>query len=98
MIGTDIPDLGRFIIQHAFATLDGNDVVIGPDMDGGYYFLIGTRQKTATLFLDIDWSSEFVFLQTEQLILTQGLSIFHLPTLSDVDTDADYRRWLAGKI
>lgn len=97
VVGTDIPELDRPIIQCAFRALNENDVVIGPDMDGGYY-LIGTRQKTATLFLDIDWSSEVVFQQTERLILTQGFSMFYLPTLSDVDTDLDFRRWLAGRL
>ena len=94
VIGTDIPDLDRSIIQSGFDALNENEVVIGPDMDGGYY-LIGTRLKTATLFENIDWSSERVFQQTERLIRSQGLSLFCLPTLSDVDTDADYRRWLA---
>ena len=94
VIGTDIPDLDRSIIQSGFDALNENEVVIGPDMDGGYY-LIGTRLKTATLFENIDWSTERVFQQTERLIRSQGLSIFFLPTLADVDTDADYRRWLA---
>ena len=94
VIGTDIPDLDRSIIQSGFEALNENEVVIGPDMDGGYY-LIGTRLRTANLFENIDWSSERVFQQTERLILAQGLSLFYLPTLSDVDTDADYRRWLA---
>jgi rSAM/selenodomain-associated transferase 1 len=93
VIGTDIPNLDQIIIQSAFRSLEEKEVVIGPDMDGGYY-LIGTRDKTATLFQDIDWSSEFVFQQTEHLIQAQGLSIDHLPTLADVDTEADFQRWL----
>ena len=96
VIGTDIPDLNRTILQSAFDALSENDVVIGPDMDGGYY-LIGTRLRDATLFKNIDWSSERVFQQTERLILTQGLTMFYLPTLSDVDTDEDFRRWLAKR-
>jgi rSAM/selenodomain-associated transferase 1 len=94
VIGTDIPELDRSIIHSAFEVLADKDVVIGPDLDGGYY-LIGTRQKNATLFQDIDWSSEFVLQQTENLINTQGFSIHYLPILSDVDTDDDYQRWLA---
>ena len=97
VIGTDIPALNRSIIQSAFEALTENDVVIGPDMDGGYY-LIGTRLRKAAIFDDIDWSSERVFQQTEQLVLAQGLSISYLPTLSDVDTDEDFRRWLAGRV
>ncbi|MFN2235462.1 MAG: TIGR04282 family arsenosugar biosynthesis glycosyltransferase [Anaerolineales bacterium] len=96
VIGTDIPDLNRTILQSAFDALSENDVVIGPDMDGGYY-LIGTRLRDATLFKNIDWSSERVFQQTERLILAQGLTMFYLPTLSDVDTDEDFRRWLAKR-
>jgi rSAM/selenodomain-associated transferase 1 len=96
VIGTDIPDLNQTILQTAFKVLEEKAVVIGPDMDGGYY-LIGTRHKTAALFRDIDWSSEFVFQQTERLIQTQGLSLHHLPTLSDVDTEADFQRWLDGR-
>ena len=96
VIGTDIPHLNRSIIQSAFNALDETDVVIGPAMDGGYY-LMGTCQRTATLFLDIDWSSEFVLRQTEQLIRAQDLSIHYLPKLLDVDTEDDYQRWLAGR-
>jgi rSAM/selenodomain-associated transferase 1 len=94
VIGTDIPDLDRSIIRAAFAGLEEKDVVIGPDTDGGYY-LIGTRDKTAILFNDIHWSSEFVYQRTEQLIQSQGLTLHRLPVLSDVDTEADFRRWLA---
>ena len=96
VIGTDIPDLNRSILQSAFDALSENEVVIGPDLDGGYY-LIGTRLRDATLFKNIDWSSERVFQQTERLILAQGLTMFYLPTLSDVDTDEDFRRWLAKR-
>ena len=93
VIGTDIPDLDRGIIQAAFDGLEKKDVVIGPDIDGGYY-LIGTRIKTANLFSNIPWSSEFVFQQTEQLINAQGLSLHQLTTLSDIDTEADFQQWL----
>ncbi|MFC1996029.1 TIGR04282 family arsenosugar biosynthesis glycosyltransferase [Chloroflexota bacterium] len=97
VIGTDIPDLDRSTIQSAFAALDKKEVVIGPDTDGGYY-LIGTRQKSAKLFRNIDWSSEVVLNQTERLISAQGLSIHYLPILSDIDTDADYQRWLDSRV
>ena len=97
LIGTDIPDLDHSIIQTAFHALDEFDVVVGPDTDGGYY-LIGTRERTAILFRDIDWSSELVLHQTEELVQSQGLSMKLLSTLSDVDTEADFQRWLATKV
>jgi rSAM/selenodomain-associated transferase 1 len=96
-IGTDIPGLDRSIILAAFEALREHDVVIGPDTDGGYY-LIGTDIKAAKLFRNIDWSSEWVLQQTEHLVNAQGLKIHFLPTLSDVDTDVDYRRWLDSNI
>ena len=95
VIGSDIPDLDRSIIQAAFKALEENDVVIGPDTDGGYY-LFGTRKKNATLFKDIDWSSEFVLQQTKRLLHAQQLSLILLPVLSDVDTDTDFHRWLSA--
>lgn len=97
VIGTDIPDLDKSIVQNAFDFLAKTEVVIGPDMDGGYY-LIGTHQKSAILFQNIDWSSEIVLQQTEELIHAQGLSADYLPMLSDVDTEADYQRWLSQMV
>ena len=94
VIGSDIPDLDRSIIQAAFKTLEGNDVVIGPDRDGGYY-LFGTRERNSILFQDINWSSEFVLQQTKRLLQGQQITFHLLPVLSDVDTYTDYQRWLS---
>lgn len=96
VIGTDIPDLDRLILNSAFDALEENEVVIGPSVDGGYY-LMGTRAKDANLFEGIDWSSEVVLQQTEALIRRQQLSIHYLPTLVDIDTAADFQRWLAAR-
>jgi rSAM/selenodomain-associated transferase 1 len=95
VIGTDIPDLDHMIIKAAFKALEENEVVIGPDTDGGYY-LMGTRLKNAILFEDIDWSSEFVLQQTKHLLNDQQLSFSLLPVLSDVDTEADFQRWTSA--
>lgn len=97
VIGTDIPDLERSTILSAFAALDENEVVLGPSADGGYY-LIGTRAKNANLFECIDWSSEVVLQQTETLIRRQQLTLKFLPALADIDTRADFQRWLAGRV
>ena len=97
LIGTDIPDLDRSIIHSAFDALEENEVVIGPGTDGGYY-LMGTRLRNASLFQDIDWSSEFVLQQTEKLVRLQQLSTKFLPILPDIDTEADFQRWLATRV
>ena len=96
LIGTDIPALNQSIITTAFQVLEKKDIVIGPDTDGGYY-LIGTRRKSATLFKDIHWSSEFVFQQTMGLIGSQQLSVAQTPTLSDIDTKSDFQRWYLAR-
>jgi uncharacterized protein len=93
VIGTDIPGLDRSILHTAFDGLAAVDVVLGPGLDGGYY-LIGTRLKNARLFEGINWSSEVVLQQTEALIRHQQLSVTYLPALADIDTGADFQRWL----
>jgi rSAM/selenodomain-associated transferase 1 len=97
VIGTDIPGLDQSIIQSAFKALDKKDVVIGPDTDGGYY-LIGTRNKHAVLFHNIEWSTWVTLQQTKDLIKSQNLSLKLLPVLSDIDTKTDFQRWLAERI
>ena len=88
VIGTDIPDLNRSILQSAFDALSENDVVIGPDMDGGYY-LIGLDKTRPSLFSGINWSTHQVFAQTMAKIREEALTVSQLDPLPDVDTYRD---------
>lgn len=103
IVGSDCPFNGWENMTAALKALDNHDGVIGPAQDGGYY-LIGfgracspsappAPERTAWqsvptgIFQNIDWGGELVFEQT--LRAAEGLSIFKLPTLDDVDLPED---------
>jgi len=46
---SDSPHLPRSVLEDAFETLAGHDVVVGPTLDGGYY-LVGAKASHPTLF------------------------------------------------
>lgn len=100
IIGVDCPDLDREILQAAFNALDRHDLVLGPAADGGYY-LIGLRRLVPELFVGIDWGSDRVLTQTQEIAARSPLNIYYLPVLNDVDRPEDLSIWtkhLATKI
>jgi len=88
IIGTDCPGLNAEIIMNAFATLDKNDVVIGPAEDGGYY-LLGMKQLNRALFEDIHWSTSTVLDDTKNKCAALHLKYGLLPLLKDIDEEKD---------
>ncbi len=94
IIGSDCYDLSSEIIQQAIIALNSNPVVIGPSLDGGYY-LLGMTRLVPGIFANINWSTDSVFTETEAVLQQQGLSLYLLPVLSDVDTAEDYYRYPA---
>jgi rSAM/selenodomain-associated transferase 1 len=90
LTGSDIIGLSPEIIEQAFSDLDNSDVVLGPAKDGGYY-LIGMNILHASLFQDIDWSTEKVLSQTLNKVHSLNLSHSLLPELSDLDRFDDFQ-------
>jgi rSAM/selenodomain-associated transferase 1 len=92
IVGSDIPDLPRNIIEDAFESLHSRDAVFGPSFDGGYY-LIGFRRDTfqPQAFDGIVWGTETVLQETIDCLRTTGLSLHTLPTWNDIDTLADLK-------
>jgi uncharacterized protein len=90
LIGSDIPDLPKEIIDEAFAN-DG-EAVIGPATDGGYY-LIGFKRDTFLphIFEGIQWSTASVFERTMEIFRTHSCKVHVLPQWRDVDTPEDLR-------
>ncbi len=99
VIGTDAPSLTRAAIEHSIQQLHqpSTDVVINPAEDGGYV-LIGLTQNTQavlpTIFTGIDWGSGKVLQQTCKKIKLAGLHYKQMPTYWDIDSYADYQRYL----
>jgi len=91
LIGTDCLEIDAAYIQQAFNQLNsGKEVVLGPTEDGGYA-LIGTNKIDASIFQNIEWSSEIVLEQTVGRINELNLKYAELPMVRDLDTYKDYQ-------
>lgn len=92
LIGSDIPDLPREIVEEAFAFLETFEAVIGPAHDGGYY-LIGFRAATFLRdpFSGVLWSTGDVLKSTLAILAGKGLKVAILPLWGDIDTCEDLR-------
>lgn len=89
VLNADSPTLPTSILVEAAGCLaaSGDDVVLGPSTDGGYY-LLGMKQVHARLFEDITWSTEHVARQTLERAREIGLRVHLLPEWYDVDDAA----------
>jgi uncharacterized protein len=91
VIGTDTPWMGVERVRRAFTVLKGNDVVIGPAEDGGYY-LMGMRKMVPEIFRGIPWSTERVLELTLQKIVALKLRTKLLRRDFDLDRPEDLKR------
>ena len=91
IVGSDIPSLRPANVAEAFSRLGGADAVLGPARDGGYW-LIGLKRTRGlpSPFAGVRWSSSHALADT--LANLRGRRIAFAPTLSDVDTEKDFRR------
>ena len=96
IVGSDCPYLEPEDIRTAWTHLRTCDLVLGPAEDGGYW-LIGLREAQPELFENVAWSSARVFAETMERAKTLGLKSFLLRKLSDVDTRADWERFIAAE-
>lgn len=91
LIGTDCLEIDAAYIQQAFNQLNSDkEIVLGPTEDGGYA-LIGANKIDASIFQDIEWSSEKVLRQTVEKINELNLKYSQLPIVRDLDTFKDYQ-------
>ncbi len=95
MIGSDCPEVMRTDITAAWTGLLTHDVVLGPAQDGGYW-LIGLRAPQPGLFAGLPWSTPAVLEETLARCRDARLSVGRLRELADIDTEADWRRFLAS--
>lgn len=95
IVGTDVPDLNKGIVEQAIEALDNADVVIGPSKDGGYY-LLGMKKFHGSLFEEMKYSTSSVFPETISKIEKLGLEYFVLPELHDIDNEEELLDWLSN--
>lgn len=89
IVGSDLFDLKKEIIDVAFQKLQKNDAVIGPAEDGGYY-LLGLKKLNLALFKNKVWGTSTVLTDTLKDLNRQ--SVYLLETLNDIDTFEDLKR------
>jgi rSAM/selenodomain-associated transferase 1 len=91
LVGTDTPDVSSADVTAAHEALRGNDLVLGPALDGGYY-LIGLRAPAPVLFERMSWSTTTVLDETLARAEAADLRTTSLPLRGDIDTVDDLRR------
>lgn len=86
VVGTDCPYLEPEIYRQAAGCLDqGNDVVFGPALDGGYY-LVGLAAPWPAIFGEaVVWSSRRTLETSLESARSAGLAVALLDKLEDVD-------------
>lgn len=91
IIGSDIPGIRASHIAQAFRLLGAHDAVLGPAQDGGFW-LVGLRRSPRLLapFRSVRWSGPHALADT--LANLKGHRVALAATLSDIDTEEDYRR------
>jgi uncharacterized protein len=93
IIGSDIPSITREMIADAFLRLASADAIFGPAEDGGYW-LVGFQRYPGGLspFANVRWSTEHALADTLRNLASYRVAFAE--ALFDIDTAADYRRYL----
>lgn len=99
IVGSDVPGVTSQRIGNALSALHGNDAVIGPAPDGGYW-LIGLRRGPGPggLLDGIRWSGPHARADTVAALQRRGLRVGQADALSDVDDAESYRETGATSI
>jgi uncharacterized protein len=100
LVGTDCPEIQPEDFHAAWsAKTAGADVVFGPASDGGFW-QITVREgfpSGSTLFQDIRWSTEHTLADARAAVVRAGYRSQLTRELSDIDTEADWQRWLSAR-
>lgn len=88
LIGMDTPQVTSALLRAATNALTGHDAVYGPSADGGFW-LLGLRRPDPRLLLGVPMSQPYTGRAQLDRLAEAGLSVRHLPELTDIDTAAD---------
>lgn len=98
LMGTDVPDVPKNIIEQAASALEAHPSVIAPSSDGGYFLIGFTRQGyVRQVFENIPWSTPSVFQKTLEVLHENRIQCHVLPAWTDVDTGEDLKA-LTGRL
>jgi rSAM/selenodomain-associated transferase 1 len=98
LIDSDSPTVPAAAFEQAIAELqkEGDRIVLGPAVDGGYY-LIGVKRAHPELFAEIKWSTSSVFSETVAAAERADIEVVVLPLWYDVD-DGETLELLVGEL
>ncbi|WP_445366661.1 TIGR04282 family arsenosugar biosynthesis glycosyltransferase [Methylomonas sp. BW4-1] len=97
LMGCDCPSLTVNDLEQALLILHtDSDVVIAPAEDGGYV-LIGLNTPQPNLFNDMTWGTDSVMAETRHHAKEMGLMLHELEPQWDVDSIADWTRYLCAQ-
>ena len=94
LMGCDCPSLTAEDLRDAFEALKNRgDAVVAPAEDGGYV-LMGLNAAQRCLFNDMAWGGAEVMAETRRRAERGGIAMHELAPQWDVDTLADWQRYL----
>ena len=88
LIGSDLPNISKKIIDSGFEKLKENDIVFGPAEDGGYY-LVGMSTMNASIFENKPWSQSGLLDVTLHELNQESKKVALIESLNDIDTFED---------
>ncbi len=88
IVGTDMYEITQQDIEDAFIQLKGNNFVLGPAKDGGYY-LFGMKEINNSVFENKKWGTQTVLQDTLKDI--QNENVVLLPKKNDIDRYEDIK-------
>jgi len=90
LIGSDLPDISKVIIEKGFDALLDSTVVFGPAKDGGYY-LVGMNEFQSCIFENKSWSTSELLEETLIELHDNHIKIALIDILNDIDTFEDLK-------
>jgi rSAM/selenodomain-associated transferase 1 len=92
LVGSDVPTMSAADLRGAASALaSGDDAVLGPAEDGGYW-LLGLRRVDDGIFADVPWGSAHVLARTRRTLSALGWRVVEAATRWDVDRPEDFER------
>lgn len=94
-VGNDTPHLKTSHILEAFGKLKSGQMALGPSADGGFYLLgIRKNQFFEEKFKALPWQTNELAQAMMEISLEQGVEVFNLPTLFDIDSARDLKKFI----
>jgi len=92
LIGSDLPNITKNVINNGFNSLKLKEVVFGPAEDGGYY-LVGMSKFHNCIFENKAWSTASLLEETLAELNQKKIDVSLIETLNDIDTFEDLQAY-----